>query len=317
MNTAAERRVTDWLTRSAVLVCLLVTPSVLLGQSRADTGRHTLTVRPHAGDTLWLHLEQTMESRVAPISAGARSGATRPATGAAMGKRSPAAPAPDYGPVQDRSSTQSTYMKLRAHSTVESSDARMTTLAIVTDSLSVRVGSGSQSGALRPVALKPGSMRTRVNVTSDGSMTVLNAASSSTLTGLTGMPPMLPSGAVAVGDRWERDVPLPSLPLTGVRTDGVVRAQFRFDSLSKSGRHAYISLTGTLRRDGAARDFPAGTQVITAGTLRGVLVLDRTRGWITEAETAIDVLSEVIPRVGDSAKPRALEIRLQQRMRVR
>jgi hypothetical protein len=317
MSTAADVRMTAVLIRSALLMSMVIAPLVVDAQSRVDTTRHSLTVRPHAGDTLWLHIEQTMESRVAPLTAGARSGAVGSPPGTASASRSPAAPAPEYGPLQDRSSTQSTYMVLQAHSMVESNEARMSILSIVTDSLSVRVGSGIGTGGLRPVALSPGALRTRVGVTPDGSMTVLNSASSSTLAGLSGMPPMLPARPVAVGDRWERDVPLPSLPLTGVRTDGVVSAQFRFDSLTKNGRYAFISLTGTLRREGAARDLPPGTQVVTAGTLRGHIILDRTRSWITEAATIIEVQSELIPRVGDSAKPRALEIRLQQRMRVR
>lgn len=303
---------------SALLAMSTSRSAIAQPTSKNDTARISLIVRPHVGDTLWLHLEQTMETRSAPVTES-RAPSTASATTGSAATRQPATPAPDYGPVRDRSTTQSTFTRLDAHSSVEFSDTRVTGLAVVTDSLSVRVGSGGQLGPERPVALAAGDRRTRVNVTADGAMSVAGPGSgSSTLAaGLSGMPPMLPSRPVAVGEKWERDVPLPSLPLTGVRTDGIVHAEFRLDSLTRNGRFAYVSLTGTLRRTGAARDLPPGTQVATSGTLRGYLVLDRTRSWITEAETVIEVSSDVTPSAGAVAKGRSLDIRLLQRMRVR
>jgi hypothetical protein len=83
---------------------------------------------------------------------------------------------------------------------------------------------------------------------------------------------------------------------------------------TRRGRDAWISLDGTLRRDGAARDLPPGSRVITAGTMHGVLVVDRERAWIVDARTVIDVQSDVSP--GASA-PVLLDIRIRQRVRVR
>jgi len=316
MNTVGELRVGALLAGSALLAALSVRNAHAQSTAQADPVRINLVVRPHVGDTLWLHLEQTLETRSRPVAEG-RNGRAR--AGGATSTRAPAASAPEYGPVVDRSMSQSTFLRLNAHSTVEFSDLRTTALTVVTDSLSMRTGTGGQLGPTRPVALAAGERRTRVNVTADGAMTVMNpgVGSATLAAGLSGMPPMLPSRPVAIGDKWERDVPLPSLPMTGVRTDGIVRAQFRLDSLTRGGRLAYISLTGTLRREGAARDLPPGTQVATSGVLHGYLIVDRTRGWITEAETVIEVQSEVTPRVGDTAKARALDIRLLQRMRVR
>ena len=315
MNTVAELRVGALLAGAALFAALSIKNVHAQSPARGETVRINLIVRPHVGDTLWLHLEQTMETRSGPVTEGRTASA---GAGGATSARAPAASTPEYGPVVDRSSAQSTFMRLNAHSTVEFSDMRTTALTVVTDSLSMRTGSGAQLGPARPVALAAGERRTRVNVTPDGAMTVITPGARATLAaGLSGMPPMLPSRSVAIGDKWERDVPLPSLPMTGVRTDGIVRVQFRFDSLTRGGRLAYISLTGTLRRAGAARDLPSGTQLATSGVLRGYLIVDRTRGWITEAETVIEVQSEVTPRVGDTAKARALDIRLLQRMRVR
>ncbi|MEO7996193.1 MAG: hypothetical protein ABI852_02045 [Gemmatimonadaceae bacterium] len=279
---------------------------------KSDGERITLVVRPHVGDTLWLRLEQTIETRSVPVNE------TRSANGA-IGSRAPASRRPEYGPVRDLSITQSTVMRLNAHSTVESSDLKVTGLNVVSDSLHLRTGTRGQLGPERPVQLSADNRRTRVNVTPDGAMSVLDARGATTTAiaaGLSAMPPMLPLKSVAVGEGWERDIPLPSIPMTGVQAEGVVHAQFRLDSLTKAGRFAYISLAGTLRREGAARDLPPGTQVATAGVLRGYLILDRTRGWITEAETVIEVQSDVTPRPGDAAQSRSLDIRLVQRMRV-
>lgn len=281
---------------------------------KADGERITLVVRPHVGDTLWLRLEQTIETRSVPVNetrAARRSGA--------IGARTPASRRPEYGPVRDQSNTQSTFMRLNAHSTVETSDLKVTGLSVVSDSLHLRTGTRGQLGVERAVPLSADNRRTRVNVTPDGAMSVLDARGATTTAiaaGLSAMPPMLPQKGVAVGDGWERDIALPSMPMTGVQAEGVVHAQFRLDSLTKGGRFAYVSLAGTLRREGAARDLPPGTQVATAGVLRGYLILDRARGWITEAETVIEVQSDVTPRPGDSAQSRSLDIRLTQRMRV-
>jgi len=284
-------------------------------KARSDAARVNLVVRPHVGDTLWLRVEQTMETRTVTLS-----DARRLSQGAGtLGPRAPATRVPEYGPVRDPSITQSTFMRLNAHSLVESSDLKTTWLTANTDSLFVRTGTGGQLGPERGVPLSPADRRTRVNVTPDGAMTIVDAgANTAAMTAnLSGMPPMLPGRAVTVGEGWERDIILPSLPMVGLRANGVVHASFRLDSLTRAGRMAYVSLTGTLRRDGAVRDLPPGTQVATAGVLRGYLILDRARGWITEAETVIEVQSDITPGAGDEGKALALDIRLIQKVRVR
>ena len=256
-----------------------------------------------------------METRSVPLTETGRRGHSA----GTIGPRAPAVRGPEYGPVRDPSISQTTLMRLNAHSLVESSDLKATWLSARTDSLFVRTGSGGQLGPERPVRLSFGDRRTRINVTLDGAMTIVDAGANTAAiaAGLSGMPPMLPGRAIAVGEQWERDIVLPSLPMVGLRTDGVVHARFRLDSLTRAGRMAYVSLTGTLRREGAVRDLPPGTQVATSGVLRGYLILDRTRGWITEAETVIEVQSDVTPGPGDEGKARSLDIRLLQKVRVR
>ncbi|HYW33328.1 MAG TPA: hypothetical protein VE869_17630, partial [Gemmatimonas sp.] len=134
---------------------------------------------------------------------------------------------------------------------------------------------------------------------------------------LVSMAGMLPDHAVSVGHRWVRDIALPSVAMSGFRADGVVRAAFRLDSLARGGRDAWISMTGTLERDGAVREMPAGTRVITAGTMSGVFLVDRQRAWIVDARTVIDAQSEVASGPAGPATPMLLEMRIEQRVRVR
>ena len=63
------------------------------------------------------------------------------------------------------------------------------------------------------------------------------------------------------------------------------------------------------------RELPAGTRVITAGTLRGLLVVDRQRAWIVDARTLMDVQSEVTPAAGGAVV--VLDMRITQRVRVK
>ncbi|MDQ6613165.1 MAG: hypothetical protein M3Y64_12080 [Gemmatimonadota bacterium] len=257
-----------------------------------------LVVRPHVGDTLWLQLEQTVDTR--NISADAE----RPS---------------EYGPVRERAQTQTVNMRMFAHSLVESSDLGLATLSATTDSLNVRTGSPGQLGESHRMTVAPADRTVRVRVTQDGAMSVveLRPGTMALDASLQGMPPMLPSEPVSVGDQWDRKIALPSVPIFGTRADGVVNAEFRFDSLTRNGRLAYVSMKGTLHRTGSARDLAPGTQLVTSGLMRGYLVLDRIRGWITEAETIIQVQSDITARGGDRTPARSVDIRLTQRMKIR
>lgn len=304
---------------AGVLAVSLLAACDVYAQSLPATKRDEemrLVVRPHVGDTLWLQLEQTMDTRTVSVLESPNSVGKPSAPGSV---RPPVTRQPDIGPVRDLPVIQNIVMRMFAHSLVESSSLQSTSLLATADSLHIRTGSAGRLGASRPVALADNSRKVRVRVTPDGAMTVAEPGALATRLDatLSGMPAMLPTHAVSVGDQWERDIPLPSLSLNGVYADGLVRAQFRFDSLSRGGKLAYVSMTGTLRRDGAARDFPPGTQVATSGTLRGFLVLDRVRGWITDAETIIQVQSDVTPSAGDKAPARSMDIRLSQRLRIR
>lgn len=274
-----------------------------------------LIVRPRVGDTLRLQMEQTIEMSGRQANTPTRTGpdvVDRP-------RSLPSPRGPDYGPRRERASLRITRLLLFAHSVVEASDMSATTLLATTDSMALWAGSGSEVGQPQSMPLPLEGRQVRVRVTPDGAMRVNDPPPAAMELGATlaSLPGMLPEGTVRVGDRWERDIMLPSLPVSGFRADGVLRAQFRLDSVTHAGRNAWISMLGTLRRDGAARELPAGTRVVTAGTIRGTMVVDRVRAWITDARTVIDVQSEVSPGPAGAATPMLLDIRIQQRVRVR
>jgi hypothetical protein len=301
---------------SAGIVGGLSAQSPKSGASRSARGEAVwLIVRPRVGDTLHLQMEQTIEIR------GRKGDATsRQAPPMIPGTRSGASPkGPDYGPRRERVNTRITKLQLFAHSHVESSDLTATTLLATTDSMSMWAGNAGDGGKPQRMPLPPDGRQVRVRVTPDGAMRVNDPPPGAMELGATlaSMPGMLPDRAVAVGDKWERDIFLPSVAVSGFRADGVVRARFRLDSLTHAGRDAWISMEGTLERDGAAREMPAGTRMITAGTVKGVLLVDRQRAWIIDARTTMDVQSEVASGPAGPATPMLLDMRILQRIRVR
>ncbi|GAB1342289.1 hypothetical protein [Gemmatimonas sp.] len=284
---------------------------------RSGTPRVMLLVRPRVGDTLHLEVEQS-------VTVGGRRVDASPNLPASMrGTRdnasAPAPAAPDYGPRVDRANARVTRVQLYARSLVESSDLSATTLSTTTDS--VTAWTGNVGDPIRAVHMPVAAANrvVRLRVTPDGAMRAGDSWGTSAGLGATlaSVPGLLPAGAVSVGSEWQREFALPPLPLGTYRAEGVVQARLRLDSLSRNGTYAYVSVLGDLRRDGAAPELPAGTRVITAGTLQGTMVIDRDRAWITDARTVIDVQSEVAPGPAGTGKPMLLDIRIQQRVRVR
>ncbi len=304
--------------RAAVALIVGVTwPAPAATQPRLPVTRGSegvqLIVRPRVGDTLLLAVEQSVS-----MSGRRVDGPQSSVPPVLQGKRS-ASPAPEYGPRVYRANTRVSRVQLFAHSLVEASDLHTTTLLATTDSVTMWAGAATEAGRSMRVPVSAEGRQVRITVTPDGAMTVRDPQPDDVALGatLSSVPGLLPDGPVTVGSEWKRDMQLPALPLGVYRAEGVVQARLRLDSLSRSGRLAYISVTGVLRRDGAARELPAGTRLITAGTLSGHMVVDRTRAWITEARTVMDVQSEVAPGPAGAGRPMLVDIRVEQRVRVR
>ncbi len=272
-----------------------------------------LVVAPSQGDVLLLEMQQVVEmggQRLATYSL--------PRSGSQVEPGRTVRPSPRTGPRKSAMPQRVTVMGFYAQSTVETNDSRGTVVSTMMDSLLVRESDMGKPPRTQRMAMPAGSKPTRIRVRQNGSMTMLDVPGSAAAVGatLSAMPAFLPDRDVKVGDTWERDVEIPPLPVPGYRADGVLRAVFKLDSITRGGRNAWVSLTGTLRRSGAARDLPPGSRVVTDGTMSGTLMLDRVRGWITEADTVIDVSSEVTAP-SDGGTPVELAIRITQRLRVK
>ncbi|HEY0930833.1 MAG TPA: hypothetical protein VGE27_13005 [Gemmatimonas sp.] len=276
------------------------------GGKTASTARSgesvRLVVRPRVGDTLWLQIEQRIELR-ARRSPNGRAGA---------------AATPDYGPRAGVPPAQSTRLQLFAHSLVESSDLQETLLLATSDSMVVSMGSGGDPGTPRRQTITDDARQVRVLVRPDGSMRMHDPPPNAASLGATlaSVPGLLPETPIHVGSEWTREMTLPTLPVGGFRAAGVVQVRLRLDSLSKGGRDAWISLSGVLRRSGTSADWPPGAHVVTAGTIRGNMQVDRQRAWIVNAFTEIEVTSELAAGTGASASPRGMDMRIVQQVRV-
>lgn len=125
---------------------------------------------------------------------------------------------------------------------------------------------------------------------------------------MSAMPAVFPKRPMAVGQQWTREMPLPSGGPLGARGSGHVRATFHFDSLSRGGNAAYISMRGEILPDSAQ-----GVEL--NGAITGTMLLDRARGWMTESLFIITLKSLVVPPMGTGLAPMKFVTRVTQRLR--
>ena len=259
------------------------------GESGAQAQPILLRIRPNPGDTLRMRLDQQL----------VMTGTTR------MGK-------------QDSTRSVTTTTFVRARVVVERSDPGWTTVLAITDSVDVTHRSGAAAPYADPEA--PGLLqgkRLRLQISPEGVMKVAENPDGlpEQLQILFGqLPATLPKEAVAVGQRWTQDVPLPLSEASGEGT--VLRTSMRLDSLSREGRIAYISLNGTFTRDSTRTDdLPPGASLRSTGRLRGTMRIDRMRGWLTESSATITVNSLLTPPPGSPDKPMKFYMKLTQQIR--
>jgi hypothetical protein len=255
----------------------------------AQPARVLLKIQPRTGDTLRMRLDQTVEM----------SGTTR--VGAA-----------------DSTMTVSSTMQVLSRAVVEQSGARGTQVLAITDSVFF-------SPALNPKAVDAAAalrgQRVRMHVAPDGAMSVADdgrRATSDVRHLFAQMPASLPREPVAVGATWTRAMPLPEAA-DGGKHAGTLQVQYRLDSLSRNGELAYISMRGSLSRDGAAPKARRGTRVATIGTVTGDMLVDRRRGWMTDSRVTVSLRTVVTPPVEreprSGANPMRIRLKITQWLR--
>ena len=279
--------------RFSCLTALAVLAIIAPVQTRAQgaplparsSGSVMLEVRPHAGDTVAVRLEQRVEML------GTRRIAGRDSTARVMSS-----------------------MVMFARTIVETVNRDNTIVATHTDSVQVET-SDDHARSMREDAVRAltGTV-SRLRLLPDGTGQSLDSSASAhpgTLVAV--VPATLPAAPVAIGSRWTRTMPIPAT--NAARGSGEVRAVFRLDSLTGAGRYAWISMKGSMRRDERA---PAGANGESVGEVSGVIAgamtLDRSRGWIVSAVTDMTVHSTVTTPSAPSV-PLRVTVRVIQKMR--
>lgn len=270
----------------AIALLLIAFPIATAGAQRRAV---TLEIRPRAGDTLHMRLDQEVEL----------TGTTRAGTA-------------------DETKSIVTTMRLLARAIVQRVLSSGVVVQAVTDSVVVTSSDDHAPALLRQMRRSLVGRPVRMRVSPDGTCELLDAeragAAGQQLSGLVSlMPGTLPRGPVAVGDRWTRTMPLPVAASPDAGSAGTVTATFRLDSLTEGGDLAWVSVHGTVTRDavGAQR---GGSRLTTSGTVAGIMQIDRRLGWMTGASAAVAVQSLLTPPAGSHHAPMRFHVRITQRM---
>jgi hypothetical protein len=275
--------VTPRLLRIGTAAVLLVTLAI---ESHAQTV--TLQIKPTVGDTLRLRIEQEVEI-----------------TG--------------EGKVRDTDTTMTlrSSMLLLSRNIVVATDDEGTTVRAITDSIAVDMGGGDP----RAAALSDQTRRAlqgkevRVRFSRQGSATMIEADPDiprDLQSVFSQLPATFPRHQVSVGGTWKQRIPIPDAAQGQI--GGTLEAVLRLDSLTKRGKLAHISMRGTLTRDSVATLRPNGSRLTMTGTVTGFMVLDRGRGWVTDAWTEMAVRSQMDPPAGSALPPVKMRMRLVQRL---
>lgn len=256
------------------------------GAARAQTVM--LQIKPKVGDTLRLRIEQEME-----ISG--------------------------VGKVRDADTTMTlrSSMVLLSRTIVVHTDDEGTTVRAITDSIAVDMGGGdprvASLGDQARRALQ--GKEVRVRFSRQGSATMIEADPDiprDLQSVFSQLPATFPRHPVSVGGTWSQRIPIPDAAQGQIA--GTLQAVFRLDSLTQRGKLAYISMRGTLTQDSIASVRPGGSRLTMTGTVSGFMVLDRARGWVTDASTEMAVRSQMDPALGSSVPPVKMRMRLVQRL---
>lgn len=264
--------------------CVAALVMTLGAESQGQDGnRIVLELRPRAGDTLTLRLDQTTE-----MSGIRRSGATRVMT---------------------------TTLRMYSRAIVESTTPAFATILALTDSVVVSGSDARAKAVAEETERQLTGKQMRVRMAPDGTVSIAEpqANISREVTDLVSiMPASFPRGSVAVGDTWLREMPIPPSPTMGVPLGGMVKAAFKLDSITSDGNVAFLSMKGTMHplSDAIASANPRAL----VGSVTGSMIVDRRRGWLSESRFRIETRASV-PAIGTTS-PMQFRLRITQHMTV-
>jgi len=208
-------------------------------------------------------------------------------------------------PTGDSTVRVSTRTTVLLQSKVERVDTVGAVVTSLVESVNVRATGGREDTRRMRIAngMALQGRTLRMTLAPDGELMVLDDASGqsgatiATLAALVDrVPAALPQGPVREHQTWTRHMVLAGAPGDGID------AQFRLDSLTRFGDHAWVSVKGVMRD--AAVD--AGASVV------GWIMLDRRRGWITRSRMVMTM--RAVTEAEGSMPPMRFVMRVEQRV---
>ena len=248
--------------------------------------RVRLEVRPRPGDTLHVTLEHAVT-----ITGGPRN-------------------------FPDSTTAITTSYHIATRDVVERADMRYAFILAIVDSVRMRTTGSLGASPFPGVDRSMEGMHIRLQIASDGSSQIVEGMTllDPDLRGvLSLMPAVLPATAVAVGQSWTRDLPIPADGNPSTANPGAVKSTFRLDSLTAHGDLAWISLHGRVQFAPVGPQRGGGHVIQMSGSVSGLLLLDRRRGWLSESRATVIIESQVaLPSGGN---PLLVRVHLNQVMK--
>ena len=258
--------------------CLAAT---IAPRADAQVERVRLELRPHAGDTLVMRLDQVTEVN---------------------------APRRGNTPLQ-----VVTTLRMFSRAIVESTVPASSMILAITDSVVMETTDEHASAMAEQTRRQLEGRKMRMQVWRDGTVTLAGGPTevpSDVAEMVSVMPASFPREAIAVGDTWERVMPFPQGTQLAVPLGAMVRARFRLDSLGQDGDLAYLSMEGAFEMGDARK--PRDDDPI-AGTVSGAMIVNRRRGWLSESRFLVQMRA-TLPAV-DARAPMRFRMKITQHMR--
>lgn len=222
----------------------------------------TLQIRPHAGDTLRMRLDQESEM----------SGVKKTSSG-------------------ESSAMVVTTMKMFSRAIIEANTDKGTTVLAITDSVLLSTTDDHSRGAAAAAEAQLRGQKARFRVSPEGTVSTVQDGDASREVSqvVSMMPATFPRGAVKVGESWIREMALPAGLQLGAQLSGKLHVTFRLDSLVRGGDLAYVSMRGEMQP--ATGPGASSSTILERGMVNGTMLVDKKRGWLTESWFTIVVNS--------------------------
>ena len=253
--------------------------------SRAWGQTATLQIRPHVNDTLRMRLDQQTEM----------TGVRRTTAG-------------------EITAVVLNTMKVFSRAIVEGTTDKGTNLLAVTDSVLLTTTDESARAAAARAELSMRGQRMRFRVAWDGTVGMSESETAvprDVAQAVSLMPAAFPKSPIKVGESWLREMALPPSQQFGSQP-AKLHVTFRFDSLTRGGEWAFVSMRGELK--------PGNTSTTTAGVtfvkgvVTGTMMVDQKRGWLTESWFTVVTTSVITPPLMTGLGATHVQMRVTQHM---